>query len=55
MNRPPPYFPQSQLSPPDPDRYKRFKRMMILGISALFLFLLGAGIGLFYLIRWMTQ
>lgn len=25
LNRPPPYFPQNQLSPPDEKRYRKFK------------------------------
>jgi hypothetical protein len=32
MNRPPPYFPQNQLSPPDDKRYRRFK--LIVGAIA---------------------
>lgn len=55
MNRPPPYFPQSQLSPPDPNKYKKFKLMVILGVSALILFLIGAGFGIYYLIQWMAR
>lgn len=55
MNRPPPYFPQSQLSPPDPNRYKKFKRTVILSVLALLLFLIGAGIGLLYLFKWAFQ
>ena len=55
MNRPPPYFPQNQLSPPDEKRYKRFK--LIVG-AVLFLgtlVLISAGIGIFYLVRWMMS
>jgi hypothetical protein len=52
MNRPPPYFPQSQLSPPDPNRYKKFKRTVALTVIGLLLFLIGAGVGIFYLIKW---
>ncbi|MCC6452442.1 MAG: hypothetical protein IT171_06090 [Acidobacteria bacterium] len=33
LNRPPPYFPQNQLSPPDPNRYRKFK--LILASAAL--------------------
>jgi hypothetical protein len=31
LNRPPPYFPQNQLSPPDPNRYRKFK-LVIAGL-----------------------
>jgi hypothetical protein len=50
MNRPPPYFPQNQLSPPDPKRYLKFK--IAVGVSILFLLLILAGIGygIYYLI-----
>jgi hypothetical protein len=50
MNRPPPYFPQNQLSPPDPNRFKKFK--IVVGIAAVVLVLLigGAIYGLYYLI-----
>ncbi len=52
MNRPPPYFPQGKLSPSDDNRYKKFKLTIGAAIFALVLFLIGAGIGIFYLIRW---
>jgi len=52
LNRPPPYFPQEQLSPPDPNRYRKFK--LVVGTIIFFLTLLavGAGIGIYYLIIW---
>jgi hypothetical protein len=54
MNRPPPYFPQSQLSPPDPNRYKKFK-VVVTGLIFLFLLLVaGAGVGIYYLIRYLA-
>jgi hypothetical protein len=53
MNRPPPYFPQNQLSPPDENRYRRFKMMVAAGIAFLLVLLVGAGIGVYYLIRWL--
>jgi hypothetical protein len=55
MNRPPPYFPQNQLSPPDENRYKKFK--VIIAVAALFLIalLVGAGFGIYYLISWMAS
>jgi len=52
MDRPPPYFPQSKLSPSDENRYKKFKLMIGLLIVAAILLLIGAGIGIYYLISW---
>jgi hypothetical protein len=52
MNRPPPYFPQSQLSPPDPNRYKKFKRTVIFAVLGLLLLLIGGGFGIYYLFKW---
>ena len=53
MNRPPPYFPQNQLSPPDENRYKKFK-FVVGGLILLFIGLIaGAGFGIYYLIRWL--
>jgi hypothetical protein len=48
---PPPYFPQSSLSPPDEKRYRKFKLAVFGGV--LLLLLLGAGVlvGLAYLVR----
>lgn len=50
MNRPPPYFPQNPLSPPDENRYRKFK--IIVGISVLVIILAAGGFlyGLYYLI-----
>jgi hypothetical protein len=50
MNRPPPYFPQNQLSPPDEKRYRRFKLMVGFAIVALILILAAAGYGIYYLV-----
>lgn len=55
MNRPPPYFPQNQLSPPDEKRYRKFKLIVGIGIFILSLLLIGAGIGVYYLIRWLVS
>ncbi len=53
LNRPPPYFPQNQLSPPDENRYKKFK-LIVVGISlALGLLLVALGFGVYYLVQWM--
>ena len=50
MNRPPPYFPQNQLSPPDEKRYRRFKLMVGVGIVVLLSVVAAAGYGIYYLI-----
>ena len=52
MNRPPPYFPQNQLSPPDEKRYRKFKVIVGLAVFGLILLLVGTGIGIYYLVRW---
>jgi len=52
MDRPPPYFPQSQLSPASDKRYKKFKLIVALAALALILLLIGAGFGVYYLIKW---
>lgn len=53
LNRPPPYFPQNQLSPPDEKRYLKFKLVVaalaLVGIGVL----AAAGFGIYYLIRWL--
>jgi hypothetical protein len=54
MNRPPPYFPQNQLSPPDENRYRKFK-MIVAGVIALLaVLLIGAGFGIYFLIKWLV-
>ena len=50
MDRPPPYFPQSQLSPPDPNRYRKFKAVVALIIIGFVLLLGAAAYGIYYLI-----
>lgn len=49
--RPPPYFPQSSLSPTDENRYKKFKLVVALAITGIVLVLIGAGFGIYYLIK----
>ena len=50
---PPPYFPQSSLSPPDEKRYRKFK-LMVFGIACLLLLILGGlVVGLIFLIKWL--
>lgn len=53
LNRPPPYFPQNQLSPPDEKRYARFKLIMTGVVIALIAVLVGLGFGVYYLVRWL--
>jgi hypothetical protein len=53
MNRPPPYFPQNQLSPPDDKRYKKFKFFVAVAAAGLILAAVGLGFGLYYLITWL--
>lgn len=55
MNRPPPYFPQNQLSPPDENRYRKFKMIVAGLIVGLLLVLAGIGVGIYYLVRWMIS
>ena len=54
LNRPPPYFPQNQLSPPDEKRYAKFKLVIAGLIVGLLAVLLGLVAGVYYLIRWLT-
>jgi len=53
LNRPPPYFPQNQLSPPDPNRYRKFKLILaIVGLLGVLL-ILGIAYGIYYLVSTM--
>jgi len=48
---PPPYFPQSSLSPPDKNRYRKFK-LAVVGLAVLLLLIVGGvAVGVFYLIK----
>jgi hypothetical protein len=50
---PPPYFPQSSLSPPDQKRYRKFK-LAVFGAAVLLLLLVGGVIaGVVYLLKWL--
>jgi hypothetical protein len=50
---PPPYFPQSSLSPPDEKRYRKFKLAMF-GLAALLLLIIGGlVIGAVVLLKWL--
>jgi hypothetical protein len=52
---PPPYFPQSSLSPPDQNRYRKFK-LIVAGLVVLLLLVLGGAItGVVYLIKWLSH
>jgi hypothetical protein len=55
MNRPPPYFPQNQLSPPDEKRYRRFKVIVGALLFFLTLFAIAAGFGIYYLVVWLMS
>jgi len=50
---PPPYFPQSSLSPPDQKRYLKFK-LIVAGVIVLLLAIVGGAItGIVYLVKWL--
>jgi len=52
---PPPYFPQSSLSPPSENRYRKFK-LIVAGIVFLLLLILGGAItGVVYLVKWLAH
>lgn len=50
---PPPYFPQSSLSPPDESRYRKFKLALFGGILLLLLIIGGVITGVIYLLKWL--
>jgi len=52
---PPPYFPQSSLSPPNENRYRRFKLIVGAVIILLLAIIAGAVTGIVYLIKWMAH
>ena len=52
---PPPYFPQSSLSPPDEKRYRRFKLMVASAIIAILLIIAGLITGIVYFIKWLAR
>lgn len=52
LNRPPPYFPQGQLSPPDEKRYRKFKLVAGVVILGGIVLLSAIGVGICYLISW---
>jgi hypothetical protein len=50
---PPPYFPQSSLSPPDERRYRKFKLLVFGGVVLVFLVVGGVMVGAVYLLKWL--
>lgn len=48
---PPPYFPQSSLSPTDPHKYRKFKLIIAGIILAIVLVLAGIGVGIYFLVK----
>ena len=50
---PPPYFPQGSLNPPDKNRYRKFKLMMAGGVILLLAVVVGAIVGIVYLVKWL--
>ena len=50
---PPPYFPQSSLSPPDEKRYRKFKLIMFSVAIILLLIIGGTIVGMIYLIKYL--
>lgn len=55
LNRPPPYFPQNQLSPPDPNRYRKFKLIVASAVIGGIAVLAAIVFGIYYLITWLMQ
>jgi hypothetical protein len=53
--RPPPYFPQTALSPSDSNRYRKFKVIVGLLILGAILLLAVGGVGVYYLISWLAS
>ena len=51
--KPPPYFPQGSLAPPDKSRYRKFKLLMTLLALLLTLLLAAAGYGIWLLAKWL--
>lgn len=52
---PPPYFPQSSLSPPDENRYRKFKLIVAVVILSALVVLGGAITGIVYLLKWLAH
>jgi hypothetical protein len=52
---PPPYFPQSSLSPPDERRFRKFKLLMATIIVSVLAVIGGAIAGIVYLVKWLAR
>jgi hypothetical protein len=52
---PPPYFPQSSLSPPDENRYRKFKLVIAAVVVSIVAVLGGAVMGIIYLLKWLAR
>ncbi|HVS21254.1 MAG TPA: hypothetical protein VHD88_05360 [Pyrinomonadaceae bacterium] len=52
---PPPYFPQSSLSPPDKNRYRKFKVAVFAVVFALLFVVGGIIVGAVYVIKWLAR
>jgi hypothetical protein len=52
---PPPYFPQGSLSPPDDNRYRKFKLIVAGLVLAALLVAGGAIAGIVVLIKWLAH
>jgi hypothetical protein len=50
---PPPYFPQSSLSPPSDKRYRKFKLVIAAAVLGLLAIVAGAITGIVYLAKWL--
>jgi hypothetical protein len=48
---PPPYFPQGSLAPPDKNRYRKFKLMVLAVIFLLLAIVVGIGWGIWHVLR----
>ena len=48
---PPPYFPQSSLAPPDKNRYRKFKLIIVLVALIILAVIGGLGFGIWYLVK----
>jgi len=52
---PPPYFPQSSLSPPDEHRYRRFKLIVVAVTVSLLAIMGGVITGIIFLVKWLAR